>query len=420
MASSADDFLKTLLRSGLVETAHVQAGLASLPKGHRQDPQALAQHFVHIGLLTQFQASKLLQGVTLGLQLGPYRILTPIGKGGMGMVYLGIDQRNKQHVAVKVLSPQKRKEGDRHLARFVREMRIAERLMHPHLVIAQDIGRAHDVDYLAMEYIPGQTLFRMVTTQGPLSVARAAHLFAEVASALEYAHSKGLIHRDMKPANIMVTPNDHAKVLDLGLAIYQDEPVDDAQVLGGKGHVVGTFDYIAPEQTRDASKVDPRADVYALGCSLYFALTGRPPFPAGTSKEKIQAHRHQQPEPLNQLNPTVPEGFSALVRKMMDKNPDERFDSMTAVRAALLPWAAAAQEKPLDERNDTAFQAAVAALEAAPVAADASEMWAFVREAAPTPPPRTPIDVRYWLLVWGVVGVWLLVILLFALIIVIR
>src|SRR5262249_31903930 len=154
--------------------------------------------------------------------------------------------------------------------------------------------------------------------------SRAAHLFSEVAAALEYAHSQGLIHRDLKPANIMVTPNDHAKVLDLGLAILEGETDDDSQVLGGKGHVVGTFDYIAPEQSRDATKVGPRADIYSLGCSLYFALTRRPPFPTGSSKDKIQAHRYQEPESIQKLNPAVPEGFASLVHQMMAKQPELR------------------------------------------------------------------------------------------------
>jgi len=259
--AATDDFLKTVLRSELLGEQEIQAALESVPVADLQNDRALADHFVQLGLLTQFQASKLLQGASIGLQLGHYRILTPIGKGGMGMVYLGLDNRSKQHVAVKVLSPQRKRQGQRHLARFNREIEIAKDLLHPHLVLAQDTDCIHGVHYLVMEYIPGQTLYRLVMTHGVLSVSRTAHLFSEVASALEYAHSQNLIHRDLKPANIMVTPNDHAKVLDLGLAIYQGETAEDIEVVGGKGKVVGTFDYIAPEQTRDAADVDPRADI---------------------------------------------------------------------------------------------------------------------------------------------------------------
>ena len=377
MASAADEFLTTVLRSGLLSKADLQTALEGVPVTRLQDAPALADHLVQRGLLTQFQGVKLLQGASVGLQLGPYRVLTPIGKGGMGTVYLGIDLRSKQHVAIKVLSSNKLREGERHLLRFQRELEISKVLLHPHLVVAQDLGEEHGVNYLVMEYIPGQTLYRLVTTEGVLPAARAAHLFSEVAAALEYAHSQGLIHRDMKPANIMVTPNEHAKVLDLGLAIIEGETIDDVQVLGGKGHVVGTFDYIAPEQSRDAAKVGPRADIYALGCSIYFALTGRPPFPSGTSKEKIHAHRHQEPEPIQKLNPTVPEDFANLVHQLMAKQPEQRPASMAAVRALLLPWAGLVAEKPLDQSGDTAFSASQT-----PRAAEASSATDVPQETA--------------------------------------
>jgi serine/threonine protein kinase len=420
MPPSADDFLKTVLRSGLLTKPDLQTALATVPVAELGDAQALADHLVQLGKLTPFQAAKLLLGAAIGLTLGPYHVLTPIGKGGMGMVYLGLDTRTQQHVAVKVLSPQRKKEGDRHLQRFFREIEIAKNLLHPNLVLAQDVGHEQDVHYLVMEYIPGQTLYRLVTTQGPISVPRAARLFSEVATALEYAHGQGLIHRDLKPANIMVTPNDHAKVLDLGLAIYQGEALDDVAVLGGKGHVVGSFDYIAPEQTRDAARVDARADIYSLGCSLYFALTGRPPFPAGGAKEKIQAHRHAPLEPVNQVNPSIPAEFATLVHLMTAKNPEQRPASMGQVRATLSRWAEAEAVKPMDQESDATFQAAIAALQTAPVLAD-EEAWGFARPAAANRPPSATGDaMRFKLLVAGVAIVWGLVVLLVVLIFLLR
>src|SRR5207248_609644 len=141
--------------------------------------------------------------------------------------------------------------------------------------------------YIAMEFIPGQSLYKVVSGQGALPVARAAKLISEVCQGLEHAHGIGLIHRDLKPSNIMITPNDHAKVLDVGLAIIQGEVASDRTIVGGQGYVVGTMDYLAPEQAEDALNVDARADIYGLGCTLYFVLTGRPPFPGGNALQKI-------------------------------------------------------------------------------------------------------------------------------------
>jgi serine/threonine protein kinase len=171
-------------------------------------------------------------------------------------------------------------------------------------------------------------------------VARAARLFAEAADGLGHAHEKGLIHRDLKPANIMVTPRGHAKVLDLGLALAVGEELPaDKSIVGGQGYVVGTMDYIAPEQVSDSTQVDARADLYSLGCSLYFALTGRPPFPGGTSVQKMKRHRSEHPEPISDLNPTVPAEFARVVNRLMEKDPRRRYQTAAAARDALLPWA---------------------------------------------------------------------------------
>src|SRR5262249_39531605 len=212
--------------------------------------------------------------------------------------------------------PPKRGQEERYLARFRREMEMSRRVRHPHLALTFDAGESQGVNYIVMEYIPGQSLHRLVNREGPLPVARAAKLFSEVAAALDSAHQEGLIHRDLKPSNIIVTPNNHAKVLDLGLALEAGE-VADIQVVGGQGYVVGSMDFIAPEQTLDPSKVDGRADIYAMGCTLYYVLTGRPPFPGGTNKDKIRRHRQDEPEAITQVNPRVSEEFAALVGKVM-------------------------------------------------------------------------------------------------------
>jgi serine/threonine protein kinase len=266
-------------------------------------------------------------------------------------------------VALKVLSPKRAREEERLLARFRREMEMSNRVAHPHLAWAYEVGVYQGVYYIALEYIPGRSLYRLISDEGPLLVPRASRLFAEIASALDHAHHQGLIHRDMKPSNIMITPHDHAKVLDLGLALVQGEAAADREVIGGEGYVVGTMDYIAPEQAENAAKVDPRSDIYSLGCTLYFALTGQPPFPGGTALEKIQRHQNQEPLPVPQLNPNVHPAFIGLLRRMMAKNPDHRFQTAAELQERLEEWASRDDALPMDQQGDQEYQQAVIALE---------------------------------------------------------
>lgn len=335
---TAEGFLRAALRSGLFTRDQLQAALRGVPKDRRDDARSLADHLVATGKLTRFQASKLLRGISQGLILGPFHLLTPVGKGGMGTVFLVRDTRSDQLVALKILPPRVAREEERMLARFRREMTLSQRVAHPHLCWTYDVGEFRGVHYLAMEFIPGRTLSRLVAEEGPLPVKRAARLLSEVALALNHAHEAGLIHRDLKPSNIMITPRDHAKVLDLGLALEHGE-TGEAQVVGGQGYIVGSMDYISPEQTLDAIAVDGRSDIYSMGCTLYFALTGSPPFPGGTSKEKIQRHRNDIPRPLIELAPHVPPGFVAIVEKMMDKDPSRRFATARGVAEELRAWA---------------------------------------------------------------------------------
>jgi serine/threonine protein kinase len=360
---TVQDFLKTVLRSGLLDRRRLDAALAAAPAGQRESAQALADYLVRNGRLSRYQAKKLLKGTFVGLVLGPYQVLAPIGKGGMGIVYLARDHRVGQLAALKVLSP--RKAEGRMLARFRREMEISLKVDHPHVALTYESGEYNGAHYIAMEYIPGKTLYRLVQADGPLRTSRAARLFAEVASGLHHAHEQGLVHRDLKPSNIMVTPHDHAKVLDLGLAIIQGEDVQDPTIVGGHGYIVGSMDYIAPEQTTDATKVDRRADVYGLGCCLYYAASGKPPFPGGTNVDKIHCHRTQEPVPLLHLNPGLPPAFVQIVGKMMAKDPARRYPTAQAVHEDLRAWEAGETAQPLDNPGDAGFLEAVAVLQAA-------------------------------------------------------
>jgi serine/threonine protein kinase len=361
---TVEGFLKTVLRSGLLDRAQLQEALRDVPKDQRDDPHALAEHLVRKGKLSRFQAGKLLRGSGRGLLLGHYQVLSPIGRGGMSTVYLARDERSGELAALKVLTPSRWRNQERLLARFQREMELSRRVAHPHLAWTYESGFCLGVYYIAMEYIPGKNLSKIVAERGPLKAARAARLMSEVAAALEHAHNQGLVHRDLKPSNIMITPNDHAKVLDLGLALMEGEEAE-LDVIGGKGYIVGSMDYIAPEQTTDASGVDCRADIYSLGCTLYFALTGQPPFPGGTSREKMKRQRQEVPQPLRNLASDVPVGFARLIERMMAKEPANRPPSAVAVEEELRAWAVGEAVLPLDRHEDPWYAAAVSALQTA-------------------------------------------------------
>jgi serine/threonine protein kinase len=409
-------FLKAALRSGLITEDRLQAARDELPPEQRDDARALADQLVKTGKLSRFQAQKLLKGTALGLVLGPYEIMSAIGRGGMGQVYLARDTRNQQLVALKVLPPKKARKEKRMVTRFLREMSMGLRFAHPHLARTLDVGIHHEtIYYFALEFIPGKSLHKLVSEQGPLAVDRAARLFAEVASALEYAHGQGLIHRDLKPSNILITPNDHAKVLDLGLALVVGEEQGPREVVGGKGYVVGSMDYIAPEQTTDASQVDARSDIYALGCTLYFALTGRPPFPGGTSRTKIHSHRYEEPTALRQVRPALPQGFAGLVRKMMAKDPARRFQSAGELREALLAWATPTV-LPLDGQDDAAYQQALAELRSD--SGSSTDLLAEALGGAPEEDGRGARD--YLWICLAVVGFWVVLLAALGLVLLLR
>jgi len=331
---SVDTFCKNVLRSCLLDRDELQAAVVDMPADRRDDARALADHLIKKGKLSRFQANKLLKGTAKGFILDHYQIVAPLGKGGMGTVYMARDQRTGRLVALKVLAPERARTEERTLERFKREMELCRRVAHPHIAMTFEVGlvEVKGVYYIAMEYIPGKSLYRLVSDEGPLDVPRVAHFGLEVAAGLEHAHKQGLIHRDLKPSNVVITPHDHAKILDFGLALVAGEK-GAAEIIGGQGYIVGSMDYISPEQTLDASKVDARADVYGLGCLLFFALTGQPPFPGGTSTEKIYKHRNEV--------------------------------TARAVVEAMRPWALTQVLQPLDRPDDTEFRMAVAALQTA-------------------------------------------------------
>jgi serine/threonine protein kinase len=349
--SPAKAFVEAAASSRLIDREVLMRLYASGPPSATTSAERFSSFLVERGELTQFQAEKILRGSTAGLTVGHYRMLCPIARGGMGIVYLARDTNPTKPgftrlVALKVLAPRRAKKEPRTLIRFQREMELGRALpTHAHLVQTLDAGLTDGVHFLALEYVPGLNA-KQLADQGTLTVERAARVFADVASGLHAAHKAGIIHRDVKPANIVVMPTGRGKLLDFGLAMKLGEiGTGDPSILGGKGYTLGTMDFLPPEQGTDAAAVTPSADLYSLGCSLYYALSGALPFPAGTAREKIKLHQTATPTSLQQLNPTVPSDFVNLVEWMMAKNPKDRPASGQVIAESLEKWAAKA--KPL-------------------------------------------------------------------------
>lgn len=339
---SLDEFLDTLRRSELLPPDRMDA--IARQAAPSDDRKQFAERLVESGDLTRFQADKLLAGLS-GLIIGKYRILSPLGRGGMGVVYLARERADSSNVvrpliALKVLPPRKA-EVDRVRDRFLREMALGKFIrQHPHVARPLDSGEQNGLLYIAMEYAPGRTVREIVMQDGALAPGEAARVFSEIADGLASLHGVGLIHRDLKPGNIIVTPGGTAKLIDFGFALHLgDELPRDPALVGGKGYILGSMDYIAPEQATDATNVTPRSDLYALGATLYYALSGCPPFPGGTAIQKINWHRNDSPPPIRTLSPGLPVDLAAVVSKLMAKDPEDRFASAAHVAAILKQWA---------------------------------------------------------------------------------
>jgi serine/threonine protein kinase/WD40 repeat protein len=311
------------------------------------DPKLLARELMQRGWLSPFQANLLLQGRGHELVLGPYLLMERLGEGGMGQVYKARHQLMNRVVALKVIRKERLAHGDA-IQRFQREIRMAAQLAHPNIVTAYDAAQVGDQHFLVTEYVEGTDLHRLVHKSGPLPVGLACAYVRQAALGLQHAHERGLVHRDVKPSNLLVAgQGTMVKVLDLGLARSQvpdgrSGPAELTQAYT----VLGTPDYIAPEQVADSRQVDIRADIYSLGATFYFALAGRPPFPDGPWEEKLVAHRKAEPQPIEQLRPDVPPPLAAVLRKMMAKRPEDRYSKPVAVADALAPFCTAAGPVP--------------------------------------------------------------------------
>ncbi|MBX9789251.1 MAG: serine/threonine protein kinase [Pirellulales bacterium] len=297
---------------------------------------ALAEEFIRRGLITRWQADKLLEGRYKGFFLNKYKLLSLLGTGGMSSVFLAENVLMQKRVAVKVL-PKHRVDDSSYLERFFNEARAAGRLTHPNIVHTYDIDNAGTHHYIVMEYVPGRNLQQVVKDDGPLSYRRAADYIAQAADGLAHAHDAKLVHRDVKPANFLVNEQNVVKLVDLGLAYFTSSD-DPSLTLQHEENVLGTADYLAPEQAVCSHGVDARADIYALGCTLYFLLTGHPPFDEGTIHQRMVAHTLQQPPSIYEDRPDAPRSLVAICERMMAKKPDDRYQTAVEVATVLRDW----------------------------------------------------------------------------------
>lgn len=326
LAATPDDTLMIRAREAATSgfRAHQQTA-ANKPASPREIPPALKEH-------------------------PRYRVLGLIGAGGMGAVYKAEHRKMERLVALKVINPAF-VASPAALERFEREVKAAARLSHPNIVAGHDADAAGDLHFLVMEFVEGMSLDRYVASKGPLPLNVAAGLIYHAAQGLQHAHEKGMIHRDIKPQNLMRTRDGGVKILDFGLArlasqalqcapgIEDENAADRPADATRAGSLLGTPDYIAPEQATDAHQADIRADIYSLGCTLYFLLTGQPPFIGGSMLDKLHAHKTCEPTPIRLQRPEVPEELAAVLERMMAKDPAERYARPADLAKALKPIA---------------------------------------------------------------------------------
>jgi len=344
-------FRRSALSSGLVNVDQILAAERELRSAHASvgtwveiSDEQLAAKLVELGRLNSWQAEQLKVG-RAKFTLGPYQIIDAIGQGGMGRVFRAEHRLMGRVVAIKVL-PRDRSTPDA-IASFTREIRAQAQFDHPNLVRAYDAGHDGNVYFLVTEFVPGTDLRKLVRVRGKLSMQDAATVIVQAAQGLAHAHECGLVHRDVKPGNLLVTPSGQTKVSDLGLAGFLGaEDTDDPRF----GRIVGTADYLSPEHISSPRNLSPASDVYSLGCTLYYAVTGKVPFPGGTSRDKARRHCEDAPINPHRFNLELSDEFVEVVAAMMDKNAERRIGITGAARLI-----AFVLQDPIDQQPDIRF-----------------------------------------------------------------
>ena len=346
--ATVPDLLDLVQKSGVADEARFKAYVARMTTegAFPKEPAKVAGLLVRDAILTYFQAEQILQGKWKRFSIGKYKVLEKLGAGGMGQVFLCEHKLMRRRVAVKVL-PTAKAADEASLGRFYREARAVAAVDHPNIVRAYDIDQDENLHFLVMEYVDGTNLQDLVKKHSPVSVLRCCHYIYGSAVGLQHAHEIGLVHRDIKPGNILIDRAGVVKILDMGLARFFHDVEDDITRQYDE-NILGTADYLSPEQAEDSHGVDIRTDIYSLGATFYFMLTGSQPFPEGTIAQKLIWHKSREPRPVQSLRPEVPDDVVAVVKRMMAKDPADRYQTPAEVMAALAPWAATPIAPPPD------------------------------------------------------------------------
>lgn len=335
MSLSIDEFVQSLTDTGILPPEEVTSLVSSLP-GDRKgiDAEKIARELVRQQKLTRFQASVIFRRQSRGLRFGDYVVLDKIGSGGMGQVFKAENRRTRQIVALKLLRATFTK-SERAVTRFYREANTSALLKHRNLVTVAEAGEWNGLHFLVMELIDGRDVRSIIKEKGPFSLSQAIDITLQAARGLDYAHQNGIVHRDVKPANLLLDRQGRTVVLDLGLARLDDSALEAAGEESGRltmpGNFMGTFDYVAPEQAVDAHEVDGRSDIYSLGCTLYYLLRGQPPFRRENAALILLAHCQDPIPKLQEKVDGVPDRLEALYQRMLAKKPADRVATMTEV-----------------------------------------------------------------------------------------
>lgn len=365
--ANTTDFLGHLQQSKLLSEERFDAALDVVAELGEPDAMTAAKALVKAGLITRLHATRLLEGRTRGFFINHYRIEDVLGSGGMGWVYIARDLRTGKEVALKMLCEQSENDAGL-LTRFQLEADAGQRLNHHAIIRTHDVGTATgvygNVHYMVMDLVRGVGIDEFVSLGGPIEWPVACHIASHIAAGLQHAHRQGLVHRDMKPANVLVDEKGNAHILDFGLSLASKSVLGDEYSLSmifGQD-CLGTADYIAPEQARDSFQVDRRADLYSLGATMYFMLTGQVLFPDKKGRSaKLEAHWNEQPKPIRQLKPDVPVEVEQIVQRLLEKDPNQRYSTAREVALVLKPFAKAKRvnfdfQQILDRRASIARQ----------------------------------------------------------------